>query len=56
MEGKEDWRYTRLDGKNERLRILTFRGMWWKLGILKVSWNGWKIRNTEGLVARMQDR
>ena len=24
--------------------------------ILKVRWNGWKVRNTEGLVARMQDR
>ena len=35
---------TRLGGSGERLEIL------------KVSWNGWKIRNTEGLVARMQDR
>ena len=27
-----------------------------RLKILKVSWNGWKVRNTEGQVARMEDR
>ena len=36
--------YSRLDGRDGRFEIL------------KVRWNGWKIRNTEGLVARMQDR
>ena len=28
MEGMEDQRYARLDGKDERLEILTFRGKW----------------------------
>ena len=36
----ESWKYSRLVGKDERLKIL------------KVSWNGWKVRNTEGQVAR----
>ena len=27
-----------------------------KSEILKVSWNGYKVRNTEGQVARMEDR
>ena len=56
MKGMEDQRNTMLDGKNERLGILTFRRKWCKLEILQVGWNGWRIRNTEGQVARMQDR
>ena len=56
MEGMEDLRCPKLDGKDERLGILTFKEKWGKLEILKVGWNGWKIRNTVGLGTRMHDR
>ena len=39
----KDEKYTSWGGRDKRSEIL------------KVRWNGWKIRNTEGLVARMQD-
>ena len=60
MERMEDQRYTRLDGKDDPLGILTFRGSGenWKysrlvgmdgrLEILMVWWQGCKIGNTQG--------
>ena len=44
-------KYSRLGGRDE-IEILRVK----ELKILKVSWNGWKVRNTEGQVARMEDR
>ena len=68
MKGMEDQRNTMLDGKNERLGILTFRRKWCKLEILQVGWNdggleilkvrwqGCKIGNTQGQVEGMRDK
>ena len=44
LEDIKDQKYSRLGGMDERKKILNVR------------WNGLKVRNTEGLVARMQDR
>ena len=44
VEEIRNQKYARLGRMDERLKIL------------KVSWNGWKVRNTEGQVASMEDR
>ena len=44
MEGMEDQRYSRFDGRDGRLEIL------------KVRWEGWKIRDTQGQVEMMNNQ
>ena len=68
MEGMEDQRYSRLDGKDDSLGILTFRGSGenWKysrlvgmderLEILKFRWQGCKIGNIQGQVEGLSDQ